>query len=1252
MNTFIHKTTGHRVDNVGNPQFITTDIGSVINPTFNSGLTDSNTVNIQQEATQYNLYSSTDWQIVNDDAMVQSQQEYNQALIDNNGDTSYVGGQSYNTMKNIQEANSRGAIYNEEDYNDLNSIDKRKLNLREDVALAKLAESYQANLAESQQSYPPTDDSQISWTDMEGNVHTYSRSIIGEGRNILQNADNESVLVANRIENTTGSFRGIPKTTMSSNTTTEYIVEEGSDEEIALQSDPGVVSETMNDDGTVTYIVKRPGIGDGTNTVTTIDTMTSIPAPGIYNSIPPEQLPPALISTIENQGVAGDTRSLQDKIIDHFSDEEKLKQENETWTETETRHAEEKEVTILANTSHITNLMIDTMKLNRADHPNVSDAKFLEMQTAVNKLRNNYVNGFLEDYPELLTDENSDIDYAELEKIVGPEVMQEYKEMVQSLANFIKTGKTDTELIVPIILDQSLEDAERARIEMEADADLYQDVSGSAEALDMELAIDTAKEIQLEKNRKSIVTPNWYTSVDSPTYHITLYLVTTDIFSDPAAFLSGDANNGDSAVLGQTLDNAFGDQGSGIDTGEEMTPVASFGDGSTAGYMVSNQQQKKAIIIAESGVTSSFMIDNLDMEHKQSVPSSQGSSSTAVIAFDIFEPGGFELMNKILKVASIFGYSTMANAQYVLKIEFMGLDPANGEQVGYPKLAPQNKRIPREIYYPITMTHINSDTDEGGTKYDITAATINSKAQYLRRETSLHLTGITTVGSLLDKLQDALNGYEKKRLGKVEGTPDVWAIRFDITPTSIEYLPEHIKTNYVNLIKNDFLTSKYKEDKHIKQDGIFDQSESWPEGDALLDAADDTHIMMEENHEMLGCAPGTTKTSEEISKKSTTKSSYGSHVELGRHKDIPTWLGDHLATTPMIVDIIKELKDNVPKGGINILPKVDIDTAIRPVSGDHPITGLQSKIITLNIRIGWQSDANVDVGDNVSAQINNFYNYKILKKYNYLFSGENNQVIKFNLSQNNLYHTATDIDNPNEYKTNQINTHSSASIGPPILPEYMSDITRQLLQYNVDMTAAPRQDRAMEHKTDTKTTPIGGEIRLNSQDEKQTDNRYQVAQWWKEEAKRQQGNLNCDISIIGDPDWLLGRDTISSDHSHLILEAINQELTSDITSFPKPPSEVYKPDAEPESSGDIILDMLVRSELPYIVFVNYLPSPVMFEPWNEDNQQNEIDTMTSGVYMLNRIHHKFNSGTFTQRLLGMRQQDVRTSFVIKQINSL
>jgi len=231
---------------------------------------------------------------------------------------------------------------------------------------------------------------------------------------------------------------------------------------------------------------------------------------------------------------------------------------------------------------------------------------------------------------------------------------------------------------------------------------------------------------------------NWLSTVNLGTYKWTLYLVKSNVWNSPESL------NNDTAVL-------------------------------NAG---------NALIVAETGVDSTFNIENMLMLTRLIESAGDNSAALGTFQFDLIETMGFTFVDRLLVFQkSFFPSGGIPNALFVLKLEFLGKDSYTDKPVKWPG---------QSMFYPCTFQTINATVDGGGSKYNIIAMNSPmSASQHATIAVDLNVQGVDTIESFATELELQLNNHEREirsdARNQVSGPPPVrktWKVEFDASATN------------------------------------------------------------------------------------------------------------------------------------------------------------------------------------------------------------------------------------------------------------------------------------------------------------------------------------------------------------------------------------------------------------------------------------------------------------------------------------
>ena len=598
---------------------------------------------------------------------------------------------------------------------------------------------------------------------------------------------------------------------------------------------------------------------------------------------------------------------------------------------------------------------------------------------------------------------------------------------------------------------------------------------------------------------------NWMSTVDSATYKFTLYLAGVEVWNDPSV-LSGDDSN------------------------------------------ILNRGQ--ASIIAESGVTGSYAVENVMMISTLTPGASTGNTVTGTIQFDLIEPLGFSLLERILAYGSQYNFSTLREARYILKLELLGRDSRSGKPAKYPGV----------FFYRLIIDQMRARVGAGGTTYNIVAG--NAMRTALRStpvEKNVTVTGVKTVNDLVTKLESALNEYEISKKKTKENPEPVtgryWKIEFDPS------------TNISAGSEQSSLMMKSK--INLPSESLANVSTS----DAAGVAVDTTEV----NSVDISFSPGT---------------------------NVVSQLTNILQTD--VTGFTNFVNQNVSAGGdtpyIHVVPSIKLREQIDSDTGQNVVD------ITLTIRIDWAGSTYLNPNqyeESVKFQEQRLLEKSINKRYSYLYSGENLELLDFNLEFDNLFVNAIDISGAENYYDNtQI---LGATTLKPALPAggnrntygtnvYLGDVKIDNLSIGVERPVFEYQRMASDKQQQIDSAP---------------DTNKQLAIRAREYATRSNDFLEATFEIKGDPYWLGTPDAV----------VMGQELT---------PSGLYQE--------------------ALITFVNYLPDESMTEPG--PNRTKRFDMISSGIYKVLTLESKFMNGSFTQTLNSIRDSSFQTYRIANKIIGL
>lgn len=154
-------------------------------------------------------------------------------------------------------------------------------------------------------------------------------------------------------------------------------------------------------------------------------------------------------------------------------------------------------------------------------------------------------------------------------------------------------------------------------------------------------------------------------------------------------------------------------------------------------------------------------IDNLAVDSTIAAGTKEGGSSIATnISFEVFEPYSMNGLVEALQAASrAAGYSDYMKASFVLRVQFQGWPDKSTNAQSRPEIIPMSTR-----YFPITICEVGVDVNEQGTRYKINSVPLPQLGLGTPNKltSDIKVAG-NTVGEVLKNFFEAINDMVKDR---------------------------------------------------------------------------------------------------------------------------------------------------------------------------------------------------------------------------------------------------------------------------------------------------------------------------------------------------------------------------------------------------------------------------------------------------------------------------------------------------------
>jgi len=193
-----------------------------------------------------------------------------------------------------------------------------------------------------------------------------------------------------------------------------------------------------------------------------------------------------------------------------------------------------------------------------------------------------------------------------------------------------------------------------------------------------------------------------------------------------------------------------------------MTP-AMLNEFNEGNYAALNQN----ILMGSGGLDSSqrakyfdadFYIDNLSINTLIGLNQNTGGANATELSFTITEPSGISFFNRLLALCDSLKVPSYLDVPYFLNIQFFGYD----------NIEDQHEQVAFDIPYiiPIKMTEVTNSVTSSGGEYNVTAVSFADSALF-SNEISLHKmfkSRAKTVGEFFDQLEVAYNKHYEDAL--------------------------------------------------------------------------------------------------------------------------------------------------------------------------------------------------------------------------------------------------------------------------------------------------------------------------------------------------------------------------------------------------------------------------------------------------------------------------------------------------------
>lgn len=227
-------------------------------------------------------------------------------------------------------------------------------------------------------------------------------------------------------------------------------------------------------------------------------------------------------------------------------------------------------------------------------------------------------------------------------------------------------------------------------------------------------------------------------------------------------------------------------------------------DAASAGTIFNTDSQT---IIAESGV-SDLTIDKVEIYSITTPSIESGTGTSTNVKFEVVEPGGARLIDQIFYQSLALGIGNWNVMPFYLQLQFRGRTPETSQADDGPGTIGGLRWV-----YPIKITSIKANVTTVGTRYEFTAIIYNEYAQsntVFSLQYPVVLNDLSTFKDAMMKLAQSLNDDQYFKCIDNTGLPDSFKIVIDPILNNADYniTPANNNTNTARNSSMDVFTGK------------------------------------------------------------------------------------------------------------------------------------------------------------------------------------------------------------------------------------------------------------------------------------------------------------------------------------------------------------------------------------------------------------------------------------------------------------
>jgi hypothetical protein len=583
--------------------------------------------------------------------------------------------------------------------------------------------------------------------------------------------------------------------------------------------------------------------------------------------------------------------------------------------------------------------------------------------------------------------------------------------------------------------------------------------------------------------------------------------------------------------------------------------------------------------------TPEYFVNNFTMSTVISASQKTGNSNAIKFTFDIFEPYSMGLFLQSLQLAALNAkHPSYLQAPYVLRLDFMGFTDDGRIFAGV-----------KPKYFTVKLLKVTFNTSESGSNYQVEAIPYNH--QGLSSAVNKTFNDIALVGDkdkditvkhLLVEGENSLCGVLNRAeieissgANRKQNFPDEYEVQFPSTPdeffNNISTVPANLATIDVNGL--DSVTPPIGKAASVtKEFG----NNSIGLADMGITASSGGNYSFKREGDVVDGASG------KVQRNQMTIDPKNRKFQFSQGQSLTAIISQIILSSKYATDAIQKKPSN--EGFVSWF-KIDVQIQLKEFDdkrGDFA-KKIIYRVLPYNVHISiFSNPTSAPPG---YAELEKL----IAKRYEYIYSGQNNDVLRFDIQINNLFFTGT---NPKGEETSGANANldqKGLAEDPP-----KSTVTNQGESGGAALAATTGSSPTKKDPSQLNITgsPDGGD----------TTERI-IAKTFHNAFLNNSGDLiSIDLEILGDPYWM---------------------VDSGISNYFAPTSGDNKLTTEDGTmnyeSGDV-----------YIYLTFKTPSDINETTGLYDFPDGGSESPFGGIYKVIQCENTFNDGTFKQKLKTIR----------------